>query len=63
MALKQDPVYLCPTQGNKIESVVIRECTLVFFLVLNRVRVQTLSGSLIPKHWWSTHQYLAALTV
>jgi len=39
MALKQDPVYLCPTQGNKIESVVIRECTLVFFLVLNRVRV------------------------
>ena len=37
MALKQDPVYLCPTQGNKIESVVIRECSLVFFLVLNRV--------------------------
>ena len=39
MALKQDPVYLCPSQGNKIESVVIRECTLVFFLVVNRVRV------------------------
>ena len=25
MALKQDAVYLCPTQGNKIESVVIRD--------------------------------------